>query len=171
MRGCPWAWTETFTSLTRWRRTAGEITAASLHSREYEPSFRRLPCLSLSRQVGVTRASSPSLERSRLGVMQTLISNMFTDVHIHSDTSKAIQVSRCLLSVHLLGFTWWFFKILVVDCYVCDVSILSSCSLFFFLLICFLSHPPPFQKKVTWVLKLVSLKVLRVKHPCALINF
>lgn len=61
-RGFLWAWTETFTSLTPRTRTAGETTAASPPSQEYEPSFRRPPCLSSWRQVGVTSASPSSLK-------------------------------------------------------------------------------------------------------------
>lgn len=56
MSGCLRAWTETSTSHTLWRRTAGETTAASPPSQEYEPSFRRPPCLSSSRQVGALSA-------------------------------------------------------------------------------------------------------------------
>lgn len=115
--GCRWAWMETFISLTRWRRTAGETTAALPPSLEYEPLFRRLPCLSLSRQVGVYQGGLSSLacclprEAAWCNLWfvfrALIIPNMFTDVHFHSCTSKAIQVSHCLACVHLLGFMLW----------------------------------------------------------------
>lgn len=152
MSGCLWAWTVTCTSLMRWRRTAGETTAASLPSQEYERSFRRPPCPSLSRQVGVPSVLCLSCKRCFLSNQHDADFDLFFIARIISHmpifiASKATQVSSCLVYVDLLSFmswswSWWCLSWCIHIC----------CHVHHF----FLSHPPPFQKKVTWVLKPVS---------------
>lgn len=110
IRGCPWAWTETFTSPTQWRRTAGETTAASPPSPEYERSFRRPPCLSLSRQVGVSLFSLSPLDYCLPLKPAWRVLWFWSTVHLpaHSpipllkgNTSKAIPVSHCFVCARL----------------------------------------------------------------------
>lgn len=81
-------------------------------------------------------------------------SNMRADVHIHCHASKAIQVSHCCVYVHLLGYMLWIWSRWCLS--YCFHAVLMF--IFFLLLFSFLclSHPPPFQKKATRVLKLVS---------------
>lgn len=157
IRGCPWAWTETFTSPTQWRRTAGETTAASPPSPEYERSFRRPPCLSLSRQVGVSLFSLSPLDYCLPLKPAWRVLWFWSTVHLpaHSpipllkgNTSKAIPVFCLCTFFCFYDFMMW------LRCWWCASSTFFTCSLcvcvFFLVCLCvcffgFIRHD--FRKK------------------------
>ena len=162
--GCRWAWMETFISLTRWRRTAGETTAALLPSLEYEPLFRRRPCLSLSRQVGVTQGclkialhlSAIFLSKQHDAIFELSSEDWsFPTCSLMSIFIAALQKpSKCHLSC-LCTSPWFYVVNLILVMFVMMFPRCPRVHCDFFLCVC-VSHPPPFQKKQTWVLKLVS---------------